>query len=276
MPPPPDPLPSATTLDEVVATIDTVVDWSIGASSRLGYFAALYKRITVAVQTAVTEGAFEDGPRMERFDVAFANRYFDALNGHFHSQRYPGATRSWWVAFEAANTARPILLQHLVAGITAHIALDLGIAAAEVSPGSALWALRDDFNTINAVLAGQVNDVVGRVNQLSPTLSDLYAMLGSGELFAINGAVRAMRDSAWRFAVLLAQEPVIARDATIWIRDRRVAGQVVSVFDAPALNALSQAVIREIAEWESRSIVHNIAVLDAIAASPASPIQTTL
>lgn len=272
----PDPLPSATTLDEVVATIDTVVDWSIGASSRLGYFAALYKGITVAVRTAVTQGAFDDGPRMERFDVAFANRYFDALNGHFHSQRYPGATRSWWVAFEAANSARPILLQHLVGGVTAHIALDLGVAAAEVSPGPALWTLRDDFNTINAVLAGQVNDVVGRLNQLSPTLSDLYAMLGSGELFAINGAVRAMRDSAWHFAVLLAQEPVIARDATIWIRDRRVAGQVVSVFDAPALNAVSEKVIREIAQWESRDIVHNIEVLDALAATPASPIQTTL
>lgn len=276
IPSPPDPLPPATTLDEVVDTIDAVVDWSIGASSRLGYFAALYKRITVAVRTAVAHDAFEDGPRMERFDVAFANRYFDALNGHFHPQRYPAPTHSWGAVFGPATTAKPILLQHLVAGITAHIALDLGIAAAQISPGPTIWTLRDDFDTINAVLAGQVNDVLAQLNQLSPALRELYAKLASSELFAINGAVRAMRDSAWRFASLLALEPEFAHGTTIWIRDHGVAGQVLSVFDAPALTAVSEALIREIAERESRDIVRNIQVLDAIAATPASPIQTTL
>jgi hypothetical protein len=269
-------LPPATTLDEVVDAIDAVVDWSIGASNRLGYFAALYKRITIAVRTAVAQDAFEDGPRMERFDVAFANRYLDALNGYFHPQRFPGPTRSWWAVFAAAPMAEPILLQHLVAGVTAHIAFDLGISAAQISPGPEVWKLRNDFNTINAVLAGQVNDVVARLNQLSPALGDLYAMLASSELLAINGAVRVMRDSAWRFASLLALEPVFARGATIRVRDRWVAGQVVSVFDAPALTAVSEALVREIADRESRDIARNIAVLDAIAATPASPIQTTL
>jgi nucleoid-associated protein YgaU len=31
----------------VVSALDSVVEWSIAASSRLGYFAALYKRITI-------------------------------------------------------------------------------------------------------------------------------------------------------------------------------------------------------------------------------------
>ena len=53
---------------------------------RLGYFAAMYKRITIAVRTAVNNGAFQDGPRMERFDAAFAGRYFDALNGYFQNR----------------------------------------------------------------------------------------------------------------------------------------------------------------------------------------------
>lgn len=273
--PPPD-LPSATTLDEVIASIDAVVEWSIGTSSRLGYFAALYKRITIAVRTAIAQGVFADGPRMERFDVAFANRYFDALNGHLHPQRYPRPTRSWAVTFGAASAGDPILVQHLVAGVTAHIALDLGIAAVQVSPGPALWTLREDFAAINAVLAAQVSDVVARLNQLSPALGELYALLGSGELFAINAAVRALRDSAWRFASLLAHEPVIAHGPTIWVRDRWVAGQVVSVFEAAALSPVSQAVVREIAERESRDIAGNIRVLDAIAATPATPIRIAL
>ncbi|WP_046316380.1 DUF5995 family protein [Mycobacterium sp. UM_Kg1] len=273
--PPPD-LPAATTLDEVIARIDAVVEWSITSSSRLGYFAALYKRITIAVRTAIAQGVFADGPRMERFDVAFANRYLDALNGHLHPQRYPRPTRSWAVAFGEASAGDPILVQHLVAGVTAHIALDLGIAAVQVSPGPALWTLREDFTAINAVLAAQVSDVVGRLNQLSPALGELYALLGSGELFAINAAVRAMRDSAWRFASLLAQEPVIAHGPTIWVRDRWVARQVVSVFEAAALSPVSQAVIREIAERESRNIAGNIRGLDAIAATPATPIRIAL
>src|SRR6201995_5669618 len=81
---PPAPIPPVSTLDAVVSALDSVIEWSIAASSRLGYFAALYKRITIAVRTAVANGVFQDGPRMERFAAAFACRYFDALNGHFH------------------------------------------------------------------------------------------------------------------------------------------------------------------------------------------------
>ena len=40
-------------LDAVVSALDSVIEWSIAASSRLGYFAALYKRITIAVSAAV-------------------------------------------------------------------------------------------------------------------------------------------------------------------------------------------------------------------------------
>lgn len=66
VPPPLAPLTPATSLDDVVTAIDSVIDWSIENESRLGYFAALYKRITVAVRTAVAHGVFDDGPRMER------------------------------------------------------------------------------------------------------------------------------------------------------------------------------------------------------------------
>ena len=90
-PPPPAPIPPVSTFDAVVSALDSVIEWSIDASCRLGYFAALYKRITIAVRTAVSNGAFQDGPRMERFDASFAGRYFDALNGYFHPNQFPAA-----------------------------------------------------------------------------------------------------------------------------------------------------------------------------------------
>ena len=202
-----DPLPTCRTIDEVVAAIDSIIMWSIGVSSRLGYFAALYKRITLAVGVAIEQHVFQDGVRMERFDVEFAERYFAALNGYFHPGRYGKPAHSWQVTFDSAHQERPILVQHMLAGVNAHIGLDLGIVAQNVAGGAQLQSLREDFNRLNAVLASQVNGVVGDINELSPVLADLYAVLQERQIAVINESVKAFRDSAWRFAAVLAAVP---------------------------------------------------------------------
>ena len=266
------PIPSVTMLDEVIEAIASIIDWSIGATSRLGYFAALYKRITIAVDTAIEEDLFEDGPRMERFDVAFARRYFEALNGYFHPGRYPRSTFSWQVTFDAARREEPIIVQHMLAGVNAHIDLDLGIAAQTITPGAQLPALQEDFNRINAVLASQLNGIVESINELSPVLADLYAALMENEINLINAGLKSYRDSAWRFATILAAEPSFAHPATIWARDLKVAAQGAAIYNPPEpIGSIAGA----IAARESRDIVNNIKVLDEIASTPA-PITTTM
>lgn len=47
---------------------------AIQSQSRLGYFAALYNRVTMAVRDGIHAGAFDDTERMARLDVVFANR----------------------------------------------------------------------------------------------------------------------------------------------------------------------------------------------------------
>ena len=91
----------------------------------------------------------------------------------------------------------------------------------------------------------------------------------------INQAIAAMRDSAWRFAMVLAFVPEFARPLTIWTRDRKVAAQAEVIYHPPGVIGLIQATVDEIAERESRDVVHNLAVLDEIASKPA-PIKTTL
>jgi hypothetical protein len=54
-PRPPAPIPPMPTLDAVLSALDSVIEWSIETSSRLGYFAAPYKRITIAASAAVTK-----------------------------------------------------------------------------------------------------------------------------------------------------------------------------------------------------------------------------
>ncbi len=65
----------AETIDDVLEALREVIDESVAAGSRVGYFAALYRQVTVAVARGIDEGVFDDGERMSRLDAPFANRY---------------------------------------------------------------------------------------------------------------------------------------------------------------------------------------------------------
>src|SRR5204863_6652854 len=103
-----------------------------------------YERVTSNVRHALIAGTvFDDNPRMERLDVVFANRFIEAWE-----QRVGGGspTESWAVAFTLLEDPGPLVIQHLMIGMNAHINLDLGIAAATVAPTPAqLDALQPDF-----------------------------------------------------------------------------------------------------------------------------------
>uniref|UniRef100_UPI003D91CBBD DUF5995 family protein n=1 Tax=Gordonia sp. B7-2 TaxID=3420932 RepID=UPI003D91CBBD len=271
----PQPVPTVTTIDDVVAALDGILEWAGAEASRLGYFAALYKRITLAVGKAIDDGAFDDGPRLERLDVAFAARYFDAFNGYFHPSECPKPTRSWRTTFDHASDVKPIVVQHMLSGITSHIVLDLGIAALDVTGQRGLRAVKHDFDVINAVLASQINGVVADINDISPALADIYAVLRDNQIFVINQAIKALRDSAWRFATVLALEPSFARRPTILARDIQVSRQCASVFDPPGIVGVLDAAIKAIADRESRDVAANIRILDDVASSP-SDIMTEL
>lgn len=260
------PIPTVANIDEVVAAIQGIIDWSIANESRLGYFAALYKRITIAVRNGIADHLFQDGPRMERLDVVFASRYFAALNGHFHPAQFPAVSHCWRVAFDGALLPGPLIVQQMLAGVNAHIGLDLGIAAATIAPGAALPSLHHDFNAINAVLSSQVTTVVMEIDSLSPVLAEIYAVLMKHELDLIADALVVVRDGAWDFANVLAREPAILRPSTMMLHDLEVA-KIGSLILHPPLFA---GIVEIIASQESRDIVKNIETLDAVANTPAA------
>jgi hypothetical protein len=271
MPSLPPPIPAVTKIDEVIAAIQGIIGWTISAESRLGYFAALYKRITIAIKQGIANNQFQDGPRMERFDVTFASRYFAAFNAYFYPAVYPPISHCWRVAFDAAQLPAPIIVQHMIAGVNAHIDLDLGIAAETVAPGKQIDSLHHDFNTVNAVLASQVSTVVMEIDSLSPVLADIYAVLMQHELDLIADGLVITRDAAWLFAKELAIEPAILHPTTIMIHDLKVAALGTLILHPPKLIA---DVIDVIAAAESRDIVKNIETLDALANTPAPMTKT--
>jgi Family of unknown function (DUF5995) len=203
---------SAKTIDQVIEQLDDIVERTKRHKSRLGYFGALYRKVTLKVKAGINEGFFEDGGRMERLDVIFANRYLEAFE---QNQKNVPPTRSWQLAFEAAKRWWPIVLQHLLLGMNAHINLDLGIAAARTSPGAAVHGLKNDFNKINEILAALVDGVEQELAQVWPVLGLLDYTAGRTDEVLINFNMQKARDHAWKIAEKLAplepaaQTPVI-------------------------------------------------------------------
>lgn len=191
----------ARTLVAVLDALDAVVEECRAEESPSGYFAALYREVTRDVVRGIDGGLFEDGTRMERLDVVFANRYLDA-----YAARRGGrpVTASWTVAFDATGEWWPTVLQHLLLGMNAHINLDLGIAAAEVAPGAAFADLEADFRRINAILAARVDGVQDALAGIWPLLRVLDLGAGGADEAVVNFSIRRARDHAWTVARRLA------------------------------------------------------------------------
>lgn len=193
----------ARTIDEVIVQLTRIVDQSRARGSCDGYLAALYREVTAAIRDRIGRGWFEDGPRVERFDVIFANRYLEAWARHEAGQP---AGAAWGVAFGAERAFWPVVLQHLLLGMNAHINLDLGLAAAAVAPGAAIEGLKPDFDRINQLLAGLVNEVENRLARVWPPLRWLDGVAGGVDEAVINFSLRCARNYAWSVATALAAE----------------------------------------------------------------------
>lgn len=216
-----------TTIDQVIEALDQIIAESQQQQSPNGFFAALYRKVTISVKEGIADGVFEDGPRMEQLDVIFASRYIDAFRAH---QQGKEVTLSWLEAFNLAERWWPIVLQHLLIGMNAHINLDLGIAAAEVMKGKDIQDLKNDFDHINAVLAALVEEVESNLATIWPTFRKLLKWANGFEDFLINFGMKEARDGAWKFAVELSKEESTHFDAAIEARDKSVAeiGEMVT------------------------------------------------
>lgn len=232
----------AGSIDEVIEQLDEIVDLARRQMSRLGYFAALYRNVTSEVKEGILAGKFEDAARMERLDVAFASRYLDALERYNRGEHI---SRCWRTSFSAAREWHPIVLQHLLLGVNAHINLDLGVAAAQTSPGTQLAGLRRDFDSINDVLWAMLDDVQDKLRQVSPLMGWLDLAGGSGDEEIMNFSIKRARDAAWRVAERLAPLGPEAMQKEIDVLDRWV-DVLAGVIENPPENTtrLARFVVR--------------------------------
>jgi hypothetical protein len=243
----------AQTIDEVISRLETIIEDAEARGDRIGYFAALYNRVTLAVRDGVAAGVFDDGPRMERLDVAFANRFLDAYDA-WRTGQLP--SRSWLKAFDVASSSRPVVLQHLMVGMNAHIALDLGIAAAQTCPGAALPPLKDDFGRINDVLASLTPMIEAEIGEESPEFALLTHIMPTREQRLFGFGMDRAREMAWNFACTLAPLPLHEQPALMAHRDHEVS----LAADVIVANGVLAHVLRH---GESTDVAANIRSLAA-------------
>lgn len=209
----------ANNIKEVIAHLEGIIEDCIAKESRLGYFAALYKRVTKKVEGGIANGDFKDNEAMEKLDVVFANRYLAAYH-NFQSGK--AITKSWKVAFEAAENRHPLVLQHLFVGMNAHISLDLGIAAYDVY-GDDLKKNKADFDKINEILGALVDKVQLELESFWIVMKWLDRLAGKLDEELAGFAMDYARDRAWDFALELLDAGKSTEEATISKRDASVA-----------------------------------------------------
>lgn len=244
-------------IDEVISHLDLILDESIENSNPLGLFAALYQKVTIKVKEGIANDRFEDGKRMEKLDVLFANRYLEAY------QVYKTGTqemniKSWRLTFDAAKNQKILLMQHLFMAMNVHINLDLGIAAAMTVGNGDINALKNDFLEINNLLFDLVGEVQDNIATVSPFLGLLDIVAKNRDERFAEFSMNAARKHAWLVAQRISSAKSDQQGAVIKSVDEYVAelGDLI----------LKPGLLIRIANWiiglaESKDVVKNIRAL---------------
>lgn len=185
-------------LSDILDELDGVVRDARANNSALGIFPAMYRTVTAGVKEAVRTDFFDHNDAMEHLSVVFADRYLDAYRAMENGVR---PTESWHVAFDAATDGkRRMVVQHLLAGMTAHINLDLGIAAAAVANGDA-ESMYVDFFRVNQMLYEQVNEFQQMLNSVSFKMRWIDAIGRSFDERLAKIGIGGARERAWFLAM---------------------------------------------------------------------------
>jgi hypothetical protein len=197
------------TIEDVLVELDRIIDIERQRCSFRGYFAAMYRATTERVRQGVVSGAFTDGPRMVRMDVRFASFYIDAWKQHEARQatgQGPRPSKPWRLAFGSARLEDPLIVQHMLLGMNAHINLDLPQAAVAIA-GDDLPSFKADFMQINLILQGLLGEVQEVIDDHSPYMRRLDWWGGNKDEAFFSWSVNRARDAAWANTRLLHHVP---------------------------------------------------------------------
>jgi hypothetical protein len=193
-------------IEELIGRMAALLDSLQATGDPRRYFLATYQRTTIAVAEEVKRGGFADPEWVERWDVAFADFYLDALRtavaGHEPS-------RPWTIAFGAP--ADLPALRHVLLGMNAHINYDLpqalvAVITDEQFDDQALLTRRQaDHRAIDTVLAGRVAAEDDELTAVSGPGTLLDRLLRPFNRLGTQRFLREAREKVWGNAIALSR-----------------------------------------------------------------------
>lgn len=198
--------PPVTTIHEVIARQRAIQHHLLRTAPRRGRdglacFNFLYRIITEDVLAKSEQpGFFQDVEFVLALDVAFANRYFDALRADALGEPVPEA---WQALLHARNRRHVSAVRFAVAGVNAHVNYDLPFAllttVEQLHRPLDYGTQRADYEQINEIFAIHMRGLRQHFqSHLERRLDDLF--LGRVANLAGNVAVDFSRDVAWNNA----------------------------------------------------------------------------
>ena len=188
------------------------------------YFHATYLRTTRAVRDALRAGLFSDPEWVERWDVAFADLYLDALTADSSGG---AVSRPWAIAFRATREQHDApALRHVLLGMNAHINYDLPqallavITTEEFADPAVTSRRRADHQRIDDVLSRRVGAEDDELARIGAPRSRTDVLLGPANQAASRRFLRESRAKVWHNA-----EALNAARATRSRRVHREAGR---------------------------------------------------
>jgi hypothetical protein len=196
-------------IDEVIERMTALAGELRGDDDARLAFHNTYLRTTQAVAQALRDGAFADPEWVDRWDVAFAQLYLDALDADRRGEPVP---EPWAVAFGAA-AAQPDLpaVRHVLLGMNAHINYDLPqallavISDAEFGDPGVRARREADHRRIDEVLAIRVGAEDAELQQLDPATTWQDRVLQPANRVATRRFLRESRAKVWANALDLSK-----------------------------------------------------------------------
>jgi hypothetical protein len=193
-------------IEELIARMAALLESLQAAGDPRRYFHATYQRTTIAVADRISGGGFNDPGWVERWDIAFADLYLDALKTALDGGRPP---LPWQAAFGAPADLPPV--RHVLLGMNAHINYDLpqallAVITDEEFADPALLARREsDHRVIDDVLASRVGAEGNELAGLSGPGSALDRLLAPLNRRGTRRFLREAREKVWANAVVLSR-----------------------------------------------------------------------
>lgn len=188
---------------EQVAARMRAIETSLPSEDGIRAFTRVYRVVTEQVHDAVhASDTFADPAFVERLDVVFADRFFAAEAGAAAGREVSAA---WTPLVEARRRPGVLPIQHVLAGMNAHINYDLALAVvqtcAETGRSVQEADVAADFQAVNEVLAQVVRPI--RQTFLTEAVVRAGAPASPAADAVSLWSIDKARDAAWASAVTL-------------------------------------------------------------------------